>query len=218
MNVTVPLKEEAARSADEKTHAAALCGAANTLSVMPDGRVLADNTDGIGLVRDLTVNWGLSFATRRIVLLGAGGAARGVIPVLLREQPHEITVVNRTHAKATALVARFKHLGNLSATAYADLVPRLGDLIINATALSLSGAIPPLPPAMITSTTWCYDMMYTANGRTEFLDSCDARGAASTRDGFGMLVEQAAQSFSLWHGVEPVTAPVITALRPQARH
>jgi shikimate dehydrogenase len=213
MNVTVPLKEEAWRAATERTNRAALAGAANTLTITPEHNVLADNTDGYGLVRDLLCNWRLSLAGRRIILLGAGGAARGVIPSLLAEQPAEVTIVNRTESRAVALLTRFQALGRLSTCSYAELSPRVDDLVINATSLGLSGGVPPLPENFVTASTWCYDMMYTQDGRTGFLDWCAERGAAATRDGLGMLVEQAANAFSLWHGAEPETAPVIAALR-----
>lgn len=213
LNVTVPLKEEAWAAVDEHLPAAGVTGAANTIIVQPDGRVVGDNTDGRGLVRDLAVNLGVSFAGRRILLLGAGGAARGVIPNLLDAAPAELVVANRTQARARELVARFQHLGPLVARPLDDPGAGPFDLIINATSLSLSDALPPIPPSAIGGGTCCYDMMYTPSGRTAFLDWCTAAGAASVSDGFGMLVEQAACAFELWHGVAPNTAPVIAALR-----
>lgn len=213
LNVTVPLKEEAWAAAHEHLPAAAVTGAANTIIVQPDGRVLADNTDGRGLVRDLAVNLGVSLAGRRILLLGAGGAARGVIPNLLEAAPAELVIANRTLSRARELVDRFHHLGPLVASPLD--APGAGpfDLVINATSLSLSDAVPPIPLSTVGGRTWCYDMMYTSSGRTAFLDWCVAAGAGSVTDGFGMLVEQAACAFELWHGVAPDTAPVIAALR-----
>ncbi len=217
LNVTVPLKEEAWAAADEHLPAADATGAANTIVVQADGRVLADNTDGRGLVRDLAVNLGVSLAGRRVLLLGAGGAARGVIPNLLAAAPAELVVANRTLARARDLVDRFRHLGPLVARPLDEPGADAFDLILNATSLSLSDAVPPIPPAAIGGRTWCYDMMYTPSGRTAFLDWCIAAGAASVSDGFGMLVEQAACAFELWHGVAPDTAPVIAALRASKR-
>ena len=217
LNVTVPLKEEACEAADEHLTAAAATGAANTIVVKPDGRVLADNTDGRGLVRDLSTNHGVSLAGRRILLLGAGGAARGVIPNLLEAGPEELVIANRTPARAHELVARFSHLGRLAASRLEEPAGGPFDVIINATSLSLSDSVPPIPRSTVGPGTWCYDMMYTATGRTAFLDWCLAAGAAAVSDGFGMLVEQAACAFELWHGIAPATAPVIEALRGPRR-
>ena len=213
MSITVPLKEEAYRALSIHRPRAALTGAANMMMVAPDGTTIADNVDGAGLVRDLTRNHGLTLHGRRILLLGAGGAARGVIPALLDEHPSELGIANRTLSKAEALVHQFHTLGALEAFAYGDVPDRPYDLIINATSLSLSGGIPPLSTATIGAGTCCYDMMYTADGRTRFLDWCRDNGAGTCYDGLGMLVEQAAISFSIWHGVEPDTGPIIGALR-----
>ncbi|MGR9092492.1 MAG: shikimate dehydrogenase [Gammaproteobacteria bacterium] len=217
LNVTVPLKEEACAAAGEHLAAAAATGAANTIVVQPDGRVLADNTDGRGLVRDLAINHGVVLAGRRILLLGAGGAARGVIPNLLEAAPAELAIANRTEARARELAARFRHLGPLTASSLEEPGAGPFDVIVNATSLSLSDAVPPIPRSSVGPETWCYDMMYTATGRTAFLDWCSVAGAAAVSDGFGMLVEQAACAFELWHGVAPATAPVIAALRSPNR-
>ena len=213
LNVTVPLKEEAWAAADEHLPAAGVTGAANTIVVQADGRTLADNTDGRGLVRDLAVNHGVSLAGRRILLLGAGGAARGVIPNLLAAAPAELVIANRTEARARALVERFGHLGSLVSASLEAPGEGPFDVIVNATSLSLSDAVPPIPRSAVGRRTCCYDMMYTSSGRTAFLDWCLAAGAGSVSDGLGMLVEQAACAFELWHGVAPATAPVIAALR-----
>lgn len=217
LNVTVPLKEEAWAAVDDHLPAAGATGAANTIIVQPDGRVLADNTDGRGLVRDLAVNLGVPLAGRRILLLGAGGAARGVIPNLLEAAPAELVVANRTLARARELVDRFHHLGPLVASPLDEPGAGAFDLILNATSLSLSDAVPPIPPAAVGGRTCCYDMVYTPSGRTAFLDWCRAAGAAVAADGFGMLVEQAACAFELWHGVAPNTKPVLAALRVPAQ-
>ncbi|HJP36952.1 MAG TPA: shikimate dehydrogenase, partial [Gammaproteobacteria bacterium] len=213
MSVTVPLKEEAYRAAAEHALRAFVTGAANMLTIADDGTTIADNADGTGLVRDLLSNRRLLLAGRRILLLGAGGAARGVIPSLLEQQPGELTIVNRTLSKAEGLVERFRQLGLVRAFDYERLPRGPYDLIINATSLSLSGEIPPLDPRVISGASFCYDMMYTADGRTRFLDWCGDHGAAACSDGLGMLVEQAASAFSIWHGVQPDTAPVIASLR-----
>ncbi len=217
LNVTVPLKEEAWSAAQRHLPAAAATGAANTIVVHTDGHVLADNTDGRGLVRDLAVNLGVPLAGRRILLLGAGGAARGVIPNLLEAAPAELVIANRTLSRATELADRFRHLGPLRACRLDTPGAGPFDLIVNATSLSLSAAVPPIPQSAVGSRTWCYDMMYTPSGRTVFLDWCLAAGATSVSDGFGMLVEQAACAFELWHGVAPDTAPVIATLRQPER-
>jgi shikimate dehydrogenase len=213
MSITVPLKEEAWRAARDHRPRAAVTGAANMLTVAADGVTIADNVDGAGLVRDLVLNHGLRLADRRLLLVGAGGAARGVIPSLMEEHPRELTIVNRTLSKADALVERFRERGAIRAFEYANLPHGPYELIINATSLSLTGGIPPLDPVVVTSGTYCYDMMYTIDGRTRFLDWCGDSGAAARSDGLGMLVEQAASAFGIWHGVEPDTAPVIAALR-----
>lgn len=213
MNVTVPLKEEAYRAVGEHRPRAALTGAANVVTVGLDGTTIADNADGSGLVRDLRINHGFEFTGRRLLLLGAGGAARGVIPSLLAEHPSEIVIANRTLSRADELVERYRELGRIRACDYATVPRETVDLIVNATSLSLSGGIPPLEPSIIRAQTWCYDMMYTADGRTGFLDWCGENGAVFCTDGMGMLVEQAADTFSIWHGVEPDTAPVIATLR-----
>ena len=213
MSVTVPLKEEAYRAADKHALRASRTGAANMLTIGGDGTTIADNADGTGLVRDLISNHRFQLAGRRLLLLGAGGAARGVIPSLLEESPDELIIVNRTLGKAEELVERFHRLGALHAFSYENLPHGPYDLIINATSLSLSGEIPPLVPTVITSGSTCYDMMYTVNGRTRFLDWCGDHGALACSDGLGMLVEQAANAFTIWHGIEPDTAPMIALLR-----
>ncbi len=214
MNVTVPLKEEAVRVADIVEARAALAGAANTLWPSSDGKVIADNTDGVGLVRDLQRNVGFELSGRRIVLIGAGGAARGVIPALLAERPQRLTVVNRTQARADALVARFRALGAID-TCTVNQIREPCDLIVNATSLSMSGTVPRLPPAIIGQHTLCLDMFYGPT-ETAFLGWCADHGVAVRRDGLGMLVEQAAVAFAIWHGKEPATAAVIAALRTYA--
>ena len=213
MSITVPLKEEAYRAVREHAPRSALTEAANMLTVAADGTAIADNADGTGLVRDLISNHKITLTGKRLLLLGAGGAARGVIPSLLEQSPRVVVIVNRTLTKADTLVERFRGRGAIQACDYANVPEGPYDVIINATSLSLTGAIPPLEPTLITPHTWCYDMMYTSDGRTRFLDWCRDNRAQACSDGLGMLVEQAADAFSIWHGVDPDTAPVIAALR-----
>lgn len=212
VNVTVPFKEQAWQLADSRTPAAELAGAVNTLQRLADGRLLGDNTDGKGLVRDIQHNAGLELAGKRILLIGAGGAARGVIQPLLEAQPAQLCVVNRTVEKAEHLAALFKEQGPISAAGF-DWIEESVDLIINATSASLDGQLPPISPKLICpGQTWCYDMMY-ASEATVFNRWAQQQGAAVCLDGLGMLVEQAAEAFLLWRGVRPDTAPVLAVLR-----
>ena len=205
-NVTVPFKEDAFRLANRLSPRAQLAGAVNTLSFDATG-IVGDNTDGAGLVADLTRNLGRPLAGRRILLIGAGGAARGVIGPLLEQRPAALVVANRTAARADALAALF---GNGVSACGLDGIEGAFDLVINATAASLAGELPPLPPAIFAPGCLAYDMMYGRD--TPFLAFARQYGAA-TADGLGMLVEQAAEAFHLWRGVRPATAPVIAQLR-----
>jgi len=207
-NVTVPFKEEAARFANILTERAELAGAVNTLWLDDEG-VCGDNTDGVGLVRDLARH--ISLRGRRVVLLGAGGAARGVIAPLLGEGPASLVIANRSPDKAAQLAEHFRELGPVSATAF-DKLSEAADLVINATSASLAGASLPLPAALWTDRTVAYDMMY-GKGDTPFLAQARAGGAVPCIDGLGMLVEQAAEAFFLWRGVRPETASVLADLR-----
>jgi shikimate dehydrogenase len=211
MNVTVPFKERAFHLAAIHGEAAMLAGAVNTLSRV-DADWRGDNTDGIGLLRDLTDNHGCPIAGRQILICGAGGAARGVLATLLRESPAEVVIANRTSERARDLAARFRSCGAIAAAGYDGLAGRSFDLVINATALGLSDQVPPLPEGVLANDSWCYDLMY-GEGPTAFQRWAVAHGAAHALDGLGMLVEQAAESFYLWRGIRPHTAPVIAALR-----
>ena len=213
-NVTVPFKEEAYRLADELSERARRAGAVNTLKKLDDGRLLGDNTDGAGLVRDLTVNAALNLANARILLLGAGGAVRGVLEPLLACQPRALVIANRTVAKAEQLAQEFAELGPVAASGF-DWLSEPVDLIINGTSASLAGELPPLDPSLIQpGHTVCYDMMY-AKEPTAFNRWASEHGAARCIDGLGMLVEQAAEAFYLWRGVRPDSAPVLAELRRQ---
>jgi len=215
VNVTVPFKENAWRYADEFTPRAQRAQAVNTLKKMSDGSILADNTDGVGLVRDLTVNHGVTLTGKRILLLGAGGAVRGVLQPILEQQPAELIIANRTLSKAQTLAADFADLGNIKAAAFGALDGSF-DVIINGTSASLSGDLPPLSPAVLTAGTVCYDMMYSTQ-TTVFNQWALDHGVTKAIDGLGMLVEQAAEAFALWRDVRPETATVITVLRGERR-
>ncbi len=216
MNVTVPFKLEAFALADRHTPRAHAAGAVNTLAFGTDG-ILGDNTDGAGLVRDLTLNLGCALAGRRLLLLGAGGATRGALLPLLGTGPALLTIANRTVAKAEELVASFAPQAGgtrLDACGFAALAGRQFDVVINATAASLADEVPPLPPGLYAPGALAYDMMY-GRGDTPFMTAARADGAAQVADGLGMLVEQAAESFALWRGVHPDGGAVLAELRRQ---
>lgn len=211
MNVTLPFKLDAFAFADRRSERAQRAGAANTLW-LADGRVHADNTDGPGLVRDLSCNLAWPLQGARVLLLGAGGAVRGVLAPLLACRPASITIANRNVARAHALAASFADMGPVSACAYAELVPgQRFDLVINGTSASLQHEVPPVPDALFRGVA-CYDMVY-ADEPTAFLARARAAGASTCADGLGMLVEQAAEAFLLWRGLRPATAEVIRVLR-----
>ena len=217
LNITVPFKLEAFAYATRRTPRAEAAGAVNTLAFGPDG-VLGDNTDGAGILRDITVNLACPVAGRRVLLLGAGGAARGCILPLLLAEPASLTIANRTTAKAEALAAEFARLLSCAvatrptASSFAALAGQQFDVVINATSASLADAAPDLPAGLYAPGSLAYDMMY-GKGDTPFLAAARAQGAGHLADGLGMLVEQAAESFALWRGVRPDTAPVLAALR-----
>ena len=210
-NVTVPFKEEAFRLATRLTPRAQRAGAVNTL-VFADGEILGDNTDGAGLVADITRNLGIELAGQRILLLGAGGASRGVIAPLLAAGPRSLTIVNRTADKAVALAAAFADIFTVDGGNFANLAGRSFDRVINATSASLGGESLPLPPGIFAPGSLAYDMMY-GKGETPFLRQAREAGAAYCADGLGMLVEQAAEAFQVWRGVRPDTQPVLAELR-----
>ncbi|MCG2583446.1 shikimate dehydrogenase [Massilia sp. TS11] len=206
-NVTVPFKQEAFALADSLSARARLAGAVNTL-VFADGRIHGDNTDGAGLVRDIEANAGLRLAGARLLLLGAGGAARGVLGPLFDAGVGELVLANRTLATAAALAADFG--GRPRVCAFAE-VDGSFDLVVNATAASLQAAVPPIPDTVFRSGTLALDMMY-GKEPTVFLQFAAQHGAR-IRDGLGMLVEQAAEAFYVWRGVRPDSGPVLAALR-----
>ena len=214
-NVTVPFKLDACALADVLSARAQAAGAVNTLT-FKDGVNFGDNTDGAGLVADIAANAGRPIAGQRVLLLGAGGAARGVILPLLGQQPSQLLIANRTRATADALVAQFSdqldHRAQLQSCALSDLDAPF-DIIINATSASLNGAQVPLPPAVFGPGTLALDMMY-GKQPSAFMQLATSHGA-TVRDGLGMLVEQAAEAFFVWRGVRPATVDVLANLRAQ---
>jgi shikimate dehydrogenase len=212
LNVTVPFKGEAFEFADHVSDRALLARAVNTLIRAEDGSVHGDNTDGIGLIRDMVVNLGWAVQGLRVLLMGAGGAARGVVEPLLAERPQELLVVNRTPERAIELAHSFREVGTVEGGAYDLIGDRQFDLIINATSAGLSGEVPDLPSTLLTERSCCYDMVYGAEP-TPFMRWAARNTAWAVADGLGMLVEQAAQSFYIWRHVRPETRSVINGLR-----
>ncbi|WP_194720721.1 shikimate dehydrogenase [Noviherbaspirillum malthae] len=208
-NVTVPFKLEAFALADVLSERAEAAGAVNTLK-FEGGGIAADNTDGVGLVTDIVVNAGVAMRGKRILLLGAGGAARGVVLPILAESPEQLVIANRTESKAAELAAQFSGKGAVAASDFPSLQSRF-DVIINATSASLSADLPPVPACVFGESCLAYDMMY-GPAPTVFMAFAQQHGAA-TRDGLGMLVEQAAESFHVWRGVRPDTRTVYADLR-----
>ncbi|MHB8696468.1 MAG: shikimate dehydrogenase [Sulfuricaulis sp.] len=211
-NITVPFKLEAVKLADNLSDRAKLAGAVNTIRFEPDGKIFGDNTDGTGLVHDLTKNLGIHLRGKKILILGAGGAVRGVLGPLLKQNPAGLVIANRTVSKAKELAKTFAPFGKLEAVGYDELVGRRFDVVINGTSASLKGEVPPLPVNLFANNAVAYDMMY-GDKPTPFLEWAMLHRASTTADGLGMLVEQAAESYLLWRGVRPETKLVIAALR-----
>jgi shikimate dehydrogenase len=211
LNVTVPFKEQAWALASERSARAELAGAVNTLLPLPGGGLHGDNTDGAGLIADLAVNHGFDFRGKRVLLLGAGGASRGVLAPLLGTGLGGLVIANRTASRARELGSYAAALGPVCGCGLDALGSSAFDLIVNATSAGLSGEVPEIP-ACLAPGGWTYDMVY-ADQPTPFCRWGLALGAACALDGLGMLVEQAAESFRLWRGVRPETGPVIEMLR-----
>ena len=212
LNVTLPHKQAVMALCKFRTPRAEVAGAVNTIAVQENGELLGDNTDGAGLVTDLTRNLQIELHGTRILLMGAGGAARGVMGPLLAQAPELLHIANRDPNKADVLAAEFGRLGQVAASGFDDIEPAPFDVVINATAASLQGTVPPIPIGAIGPTTLCYDMAYGKEDTT-FVRWAKENGAARAELGWGMLVEQAAESFYLWRGVRPDTAAVLTAVR-----
>lgn len=208
LNITVPHKREVVRLVDHLSERATTASAVNTLTFR-DNEVYGDNTDGIGLLRDLVVNLGINVEDANILILGAGGATRGILGPLLEMEPSGLCIANRMLGKAEALVERFEDMGNITSCRF-DAVPvsEPYDLIINATSAGLQGDVPPYPAAAVSDTTICYDLSYGLTP-TPFSLWSREHGAAQSYMGWGMLVEQAAESFHIWRNVQPETAPVL---------
>ena len=212
LNITVPFKQEAWELVNERSERAERAGAVNTIR-FGDGKLFGDNTDGIGLVNDLLNNQ-IEIRDRRVLLMGAGGAARGVLAPLLEQHPAQLVIANRTAEKARDLAAAFGDLGPVEGCGFEALQNKQFDVVINATAASLQGELPPLPDALLAVDACCYDMMYGSEP-TPFMQWATQHGARQVLDGLGMLVEQAAESFYVWRGVRPETRPVIEQLRKE---
>lgn len=211
LNVTVPFKERAWALAEDLSERARLAGAVNTLFLNAQGQLRGDNTDGIGLVNDLERNHGVSLRGKRILVLGAGGAVRGILQPFLLHEPQELVIANRTLSKVDDLLALFPEESRLRKSAFSELEGCF-DLIVNGSSASLSGAIPPIDAAMLDAETVVYDMMY-ADQLTVFNRWALDHGVKQAIDGLGMLVEQAAEAFYLWTGCRPDTVEVIKSLR-----
>jgi shikimate dehydrogenase len=214
LNVTLPFKQQAFIVVDRRSERAERAGAVNTIAFRAGGEAFGDNTDGAGLLHDLKVNLGIVIGSRRVLVIGAGGAVRGVLGPLLDERPAEMVIANRTVGRADELRKLFA-AGTpvpISSSGFEDLQGRRFDVLINGTSASLQGETLPLPESVLAPGCWCYDMVYAARP-TPFMRWAEARGAAGVADGLGMLVEQAAVSFEIWRGVRPETIPVIGWLR-----
>ena len=213
-NVTLPFKQEAYQLATRLTLRAEQAGAVNTL-VFNENEVVGDNTDGVGLLRDITINLNYPIRGKRILLLGAGGAARGVVGPLLGEEPVSLVIANRTVLRARSLAEHFKSVGPVSGCGYDELAGQVFDIVINATSASLSGTMPPLPNGIFAPGSLAYKMMYGL-GDTPFRAFARNQGAGMISEGLGMLLEQAAESFYLWRGVRPDCKPVAELLQKKA--
>lgn len=214
LNCTVPLKELAWQRAHALSERAHFSKAVNTLVLQENGSVLGDNTDGIGLVADLTNNHAIPLLNSRILILGAGGASRGIIGPLMEKSPANIIIANRTVEKAITLSNEFAQLGNITGSSYRALKGQQFDLIINATSASLTGQLPPLAEGILAKNGYCYDLAY-GDKPTTFVNWGLAQGAIKSLDGLGMLVEQAAEAFYIWRGIRPETMEVITLLNSE---
>lgn len=215
LNITVPFKEEAYRYAHQLSDRAKLAGAVNTLIKQQDQQILGDNTDGVGLVVDITQRLGWVIANKRLLVLGAGGAVRGVLQPLLARGPREIVIANRTLAKAETLAQQFGSYGVVSPCHY-EQVNGVFEVIINATSAGLDGRLPPLSNGWLGPHTACYDMVYQRQQLTPFLQWAQAQGISMLADGLGMLLAQAAESFRLWRGHKPDILPLMNSLQSES--
>ncbi|MBL1141394.1 MAG: shikimate dehydrogenase [Proteobacteria bacterium] len=217
LNITVPFKGDAFSLCDILSDRADISGSVNTIWFDKDKNIYGDTTDGKGLINDLIINNEIDLNNKSILILGAGGSVRAILEPLCAQKPKQIVIANRTVSRAVQLAKIFSNHGNIQACSYADLSEKLYgqrsfDVIINGTSLSLNGRLPTIPKSTIGNTTCCYDLMYS-DKETIFMKWASEQGAFKVLDGLGMLVEQAAEAFNIWHGVMPDTAPVIKQLR-----
>lgn len=211
LNITVPFKGEAWEISENRSNRAERALAVNTISFDDAGNIIGDNTDGVGLILDLTINHDISIKDKDILILGAGGAVRGILDPLFDEQPNKVVIANRTVSRAEELTDIFSDRGDISACGFDELAGSSYDIIINGTSASLQGEVLPLPENLLNDNACCYDMMYSMSD-TPFVSWAKAHGTTKAFDGLGMLVEQAAESFFIWRGVRPDTVPVIKML------
>ena len=212
LNITVPFKEKAYQLAHRLSKRARQAGAVNTLIIHGIDDIEGDNTDGRGMINDIRKNLGWTIENKTILVLGAGGAVRGILGPLLAENPDKVFISNRTASKAQQLALAFSNDGDIEAQTYENLPHHAFDMIINGTSASLDGHVPPVPTACVNRITHCYDMMYSQEP-TVFLAWAKKQGAQQLADGLGMLIEQAAEAFRLWRGVKPDTQRLIEKLR-----
>ncbi|MEQ8289563.1 MAG: shikimate dehydrogenase [Gammaproteobacteria bacterium] len=212
INVTVPFKQDAYEACEILTQRAKICQSVNTSWLDKEGRINGDTTDGQGLINDLVTNNNIVLQGKSILIMGAGGTVRSILQPLLQLKPDSLTIVNRTVSRAQSLAIQFSNEGLVSACSYSDLQVKRFDLIVNATSLSLQGELPPLPAGVLNHAAACYDLMY-GDEDTVFMQWARSNGAGQVLDGLGMLVEQAAIGFQIWHGKKPDTASVIAKLR-----
>jgi shikimate dehydrogenase len=212
LNITVPFKEDAWKLVDTHSERARRAGAVNTLKLLDNNELFGDTTDGVGLVNDLIHNHQITLKGKSILIIGAGGAVRGVLEALLEQHPASLLITNRTASKAQQLALDFADLGNIKGCGLDEIGESRFDIIINGTSASLQGKLPALPAGIFKTSSYSYDMMYAAQA-TVFMQWSLDNGAAQAFDGLGMLVEQAAEAFYIWRGVKPETAGVIKQLR-----
>lgn len=212
INITVPFKEAAFSLCDTLTRRAEISGSVNTMWFDEQKNIHGDTTDGKGLINDLTTNHAININNRTVLILGAGGSVKATLEPLCAQKPAEIVIANRTVSRAEQLIENFSNQGNLEACSYTELSNRSFDIIINGTSLSLAGELPPVPASLIKNDTCCYDFMYS-DTETIFMKWAAEQGALKVMDGLGMLVEQAAEAFLIWHDVKPETKSVIKSLR-----
>ncbi len=217
LNITVPFKENAFDLCDILTERAKLSGSVNTIWFDEQNKICGDTTDGKGLVNDLTINHSIDLNNKSILVLGAGGSVKAILEPLCAQKPKQIVIANRTVSRAEQLTKNFSKQAYIQACSYTELseppyTKHPFDIIINGTSLSLHGKLPSIPKSTINNSTCCYDLMYS-DTETVFMKWASAQGAEKVMDGLGMLVEQAAEAFMIWHGVMPETEPVIKLLR-----